>query len=188
MDPDQLYDVQLIGRIEAGDQGAFAQLFDRHGAVVLGVLTRLLRRREEAEEVLQEAFLQAWEQAGRYRPRRATPRGWLLMMARARAIDRLRSREARTRREREYPAPAAADPDAPAALEAAERESTVRQALGSLPDEQRRCIELAFYEGLTHTGIAERLEEPLGTVKSRIALGMRKLRQNLAPLHGRARA
>ena len=184
MDPEQLHDVQLIGRIEAGDQGAFQELLDRHGAVVLGVLTKLLRRREEAEEVLQEAFLQAWSQAGSYRPGRATLRGWLLMLARARAIDRLRSREARRKREESYSVDPVAEPEAPRSLEDAQRQELVQGALGELPEDQRRCIELAFYEGLSHSGIADRLQHPLGTVKSRIALGMRKLRRSLAPARG----
>jgi RNA polymerase sigma-70 factor (ECF subfamily) len=182
MDDAHAEDILLMGRVAAHDQQAFARLFDRHSAVVLGVLTRLLGERALAEEILQEAFLQAWQQADRYQPALATPRGWLLMMARSRALDRLRSRGARQRREDEVmrDVPVAAEPTGTAAIEADERRRHVIAALGSLPAEQRECIELAFFSGLPHTQIAERLQAPLGTVKSRILLGMNKLRHSLA--------
>ena len=104
------------------------------------------------------------------------------MMARSRALDRLRSRSARQRREDEVmrDVPAAAEPTGTAAIEADERRRHVVEALGALPPEQRECVELAFFGGLTHTQIADRLQAPLGTVKSRILLGMNKLRQSLA--------
>lgn len=176
---------RLMARIADRDRDAFAALFDRHSPTVLGVLMRLLRDRDEAEEVLQEAFLQLWQEAARYRPEGATPRGWLLMLARSRAIDRLRSGRSRKRREERVAADettlsdGAAPPAGPARIEAAERRRTVGSALAGLPDEQRRCIELAYFEGLSHTQIAARLGAPLGTVKSRVLLGMRKLRAAL---------
>lgn len=142
-------------------------------------------RREIGEELLQETFLQAWNEAGRYRPERATPRGWLLMMARSRAIDRLRSRGARARREesvgRELAGTGSVDPVGTAELERQEVARRVQGALQGLPAEQRQAIELAFYEGLSHARVAARLGQPLGTVKSRILLGMVKLRQALSP-------
>lgn len=191
---DSAHDRSLLARIAAGDREAFAALFDRHSPVVLGVLVRLLRDRAEAEEVLQEAFLQAWQDAAGYRPDGATPRGWLLMLARSRAIDRLRSGRARRHREERAAvdeavlAPAAEPPAGPGRIEAAERRRTVGSALAGLPDEQRRCIELAYFEGLSHTQIAARLEAPLGTVKSRVLLGMKKLRAILEPALGAPRA
>jgi RNA polymerase sigma-70 factor (ECF subfamily) len=176
-------DVHLLGRVAAGDQRAYALLFDRHSAPALGLLLRILGERGTAEEVLQETFLQVWQQAERYAPSLATPRGWILMMARSRALDRLRSRDARQRRElhvgqRQEPSLA---PVGTGNLEAEERRRQVAAALAELPAEQRECLELAFFEGLTHTQIAERLSTPLGTVKSRILLGMNKLRSTLAP-------
>jgi RNA polymerase sigma-70 factor, ECF subfamily len=170
-----------MGRIAAGDRRAFAELFDRHAPLVLGVLTRMLRRREEAEEVLQECFLQAWRRAASYRPEGATPRGWLLMLGRSRALDRIRASQAHIERESATAPPAETPPVGTRALEAAEAGRQVSTALGRLPQEQRRCIELAFFEGLSHSQIAERLREPLGTIKSRIALGMRKLRSAMEP-------
>lgn len=181
----ELEDVQLMGRIAARDRRAFSALFARHAPLVLGVLTRMLGRREEAEEVLQEAFLQAWDRADSYDPRRATPRGWLLMISRSRAIDRIRSRQARTRREEEVQKGpdwrTEVEPVGTAALEASERAERVSHALDVLPEEQRRCIELAFFEGLSHSQIATTLNQPLGTVKSRILLGMRKMRERIEP-------
>jgi RNA polymerase sigma-70 factor, ECF subfamily len=200
MDPSALEDIHLMGRVRAGDREAFARLFDRHAPAVLGLLVRILGSRSEAEEVLQEVFLQTWRQAGRYEPGRATPRGWLLVLARSRALDVVRSREARRRREMDLAtdpsgvagsAVVAGNPGAPAAtlattaplgterLEADERRRQVHSALDRLPDEQRRCIELAYFEGLSQSQIAQRLDAPLGTVKSRIHLGMSKLREAL---------
>ena len=169
-----------MGSLSKGDQEAFARLFDRHSPVVLGLLVRILGSRAEAEEVLQEVFLQVWRQAGRYEPGRSTPRGWILVLARSRALDVVRSREARRRRETESSDPTThAVPLGTARIEAGEDEERVQSALGLLPAEQRRCIELAFFEGLTQSQIARRLEAPLGTVKSRIHLGMHKLREAL---------
>lgn len=185
MADDPAIDQRLMGRVAAGDRDAFAALFDRHSPTVLGVLVRLLRDRDEAEEVLQEAFLQLWQEAARYRSDGASPRGWVLMLARSRAIDRLRSGRSRQQREERVAveettlSAGAAPPAGPARIEAAERRRTVGSALAGLPDEQRRCIELAYFEGLSHTQIAARLGAPLGTVKSRVLLGMRKLRAAL---------
>ncbi len=201
MDPSALEDIHLLGRVRAGDREAFARLFDRHAPGVLALLVRILGSRSEAEEVLQDVFLQAWRQAGRYEPGRATPRGWLLVLARSRALDVVRSREARRRRETDVStdpsgvgmgsmavAGGSGAPGAPVAstaplgterIEADERRRQVHSALDRLPDEQRRCIELAFFEGLSQSQIAARLEAPLGTIKSRIHLGMSKLREAL---------
>ena len=184
MDPGAVADMQLMGSLQAGDQSAFVRVFERHSPVVLGLLIRILASRSEAEEVLQEVFLQVWRQADRYEPSRSTPRGWILMLARSRALDVVRSREARRRREIEASDEtlrdgAHADPLGTGRLEAGEDEERVHSALELLPTEQRRCIELAFFEGLTQSQIAQRLEAPLGTIKSRIHLGMHKLREAL---------
>ena len=180
-------DQDLMRRVAAGDAGAFRELFDQHASKVLGMLIQLLRRRELAEELLQEVFLHAWSRAGDYRPQRATPAGWLLMLARSRALDRLRAEGARRRREEA----SGTDPTRPAAvaavgteqLEVEERRRAVVSALGELPDDQRRCLELAFYQGLSQSRIAERLDLPLGTVKSRIRIAMNKVRVAVEPSH-----
>jgi RNA polymerase sigma-70 factor (ECF subfamily) len=178
-------EIELLRRIASGDGDALTRLFDLHSPVMLGLLVRILGDRAEAEEVLQEVFLQVWTQADRYDEARSTPRGWLLMLARSRALDRLRRRDARRRREEESAEEgmrlASVEHEATGRLVALERQSRINQALGLLSPDQRHCIELAFFEGLTHTQIAERLKSPLGTVKSRILLGMGKLRQALSP-------
>jgi RNA polymerase sigma-70 factor (ECF subfamily) len=179
-------DRDLMRRLAGGDREAMAALFDRHASGVLGLLLRMTGQRAEAEELLQEVFFQAWQEAGRYRPEVSAPRSWLLMLARSRALDRLRSAGARRRREVEAARQARLDghpveaPRGYERLQQEERRRRVAAALGALPEEQRSAIELAFFEGLTHRQVAERLEAPLGTVKSRILLGMRKLRERLA--------
>jgi RNA polymerase sigma-70 factor (ECF subfamily) len=176
-------DFQLMSRVALRDGVAFTRLFELHAPVALGLLDRILGRRSEAEEVLQEVFLQVWMQADRYDAARSTPRGWILMLARSRALDRHRRRDASRRRE-EIAGEESGGEAVPALgterLESLERRRQVDSALGLLTPDQRRCIELAFFEGLTHTQIADRLEAPLGTVKSRILLGMNKLRQALS--------
>jgi len=175
-------EIQLVSRIGDRDQEAFARFFDLHSAAVLGLLYRILGGRGEAEEVLQEVFLQVWRQADRYQPERSSPRGWVLMLARSRALDRFRRREASRLREEEAGKgmhPRLVRPLGTERLEDEERRELVSNALGLLSPDQRRCIELAYFEGLTHTQIAERLAAPLGTVKSRILLGMNKLREAL---------
>ncbi|HSG38335.1 MAG TPA: sigma-70 family RNA polymerase sigma factor [Thermoanaerobaculia bacterium] len=171
-----------MSRVAGGDGEAFARLFEVHAPVALGLLVRMLGRRGEAEEVLQEVFLQVWTQADRYEAGRSTPRGWILMLARSRALDRIRRRGSSQRREEAASGEKAGEVAPPVGterLESLESRRQIHSALELLTPEQRRCIELAFFEGLTHTQIATRLEAPLGTVKSRILMGMNKLRQAL---------
>lgn len=182
---EQRRDAELLRLMTAGDARACAELFDRNGAAVFGLLLRILERRSEAEEMLQEVFFQVWSSAADYRPERAAPRSWLLMLARSRAIDRLRASRARREREVEAVRQARLDgypieqPLGLARLESAERRRRVAAALAELPGEQRQAVELAFFGGLTHRGVAEALAAPLGTVKSRILLGLRRLRSAL---------
>jgi len=164
-------------QVAEGDGAAFAELFDGHSPIVLGFLVRLLRHRGLAEEVLQETFLQAWLQAGNYRPELGTPRGWLLLIARSRALDCLRRETSRGRREETLSQNGSRrlDPVGTERLETLERQAQVRDGLAQLPEAQQACLALAFNEDLSHAEIARRLSTPLGTVKSRVRLGMRKL-------------
>jgi len=172
-------------RIATGDTEAFTRLFDVHSPCALGLLVKMLGSRGEAEEVLQEVFLEVWHRAESYDPGRASVRGWILLLSRCRALDRIRSRHARLRREREVHERetrlhgAAEGPVGTRRLEEEERSREVFGALGELPEEQRRAVELAFFEGLSHSQIARHLKAPLGTVKSRVLLGMNKLRRAL---------
>jgi len=175
-------DLAIVRRMADGDTDALAELYDRYAALLLALTRRILGAAGEAEEALQEAFLQAWHQAGRYEPGRSSVSTWLVLIARTRALARLRSRGARER----TAAAAAAQPARPDTSSRVddfvlhrERRERVGQALGELPEEQRRVLELAFYEGLSQSEIAARTGAPLGTVKTRALLGMRKLREAL---------
>jgi RNA polymerase sigma-70 factor (ECF subfamily) len=164
-------------RVAEGDGAAFAELFDGAAPIVLGFLVRLLRHRGLAEEVLQETFLQAWLQAGSYRRELGTPRGWLLLIARSRALDCLRREKSRHRREEtvSQKEPRRLEPVGTGRLEELERQAQIRDGIARLPEAQQVCLALAFDEDLSHSEIARRLSVPLGTVKSRVRLGMRKL-------------
>ena len=175
---------RLLQAIAAGDQAALGTLFDGHAPALLGLLHRMLGEDGEAEEVLQEVFLWVWRHGKRFDAARGSLRGWLLMLARSRALDRLRASRSLRAREREFARqrPAVVGPLGTTTLEERERRNLVRVALATLPREQRLAIERAFFDGLTHVQIAALTGTPLGTVKSRIALGMARLRRALRSL------
>jgi RNA polymerase sigma-70 factor (ECF subfamily) len=178
-------DRDLVERAAAGDERAMTELFDRYGTLVYTVAYRIVGQRADAEEVVVEAFAQAWREAARFEAGRGSVAAWLTTIARSRALDLVR---ARGRRERLAAGAAALDAEgeedkagAGDRVEEDERRRLVRQALQNLSLPQRQAIELAFFEGLSQSEIAERLNEPLGTVKTRVRLGMQKLRQSLRP-------
>jgi RNA polymerase sigma-70 factor, ECF subfamily len=183
-------DVTLVDAMRRGDERAVGELYDRHSAMVMGVAMAIVRDRSDAETVVLDTFTQAWRAAERFDAARGSVASWLLVLARSRALDLLRSAGRRAKLAPvsvdEAPAQALVAEDAPSdpsrAVEANERQQRVSAALGELPAAQREAIELAFFEGLSHTEVAERLGEPLGTVKTRIRLGMTKLRQLLRHL------
>lgn len=175
-------DLAIVRRMVAGEPEALAELYDRFAPLVLAVARRILGAAGDAEEVLQEAFLQAWNQAERYDAGRSSVSTWLVLIARTRALDRLRSRGARDR----TAAAAAAEPPPPDTSSRLdehvlhrERRRRVKEVLAAIPEEQRRVLELAFYEGLSQSEISTRTGTPLGTVKTRALLGMKKLREAL---------
>jgi RNA polymerase sigma-70 factor, ECF subfamily len=177
--------VALIGRMAAGDESALVDLYDGTAPQVFGLALRILGDRSTAEEVTGDAYLQAWRQATRFDRRRGTPFAWLLTIVRTRAIDRRRS--AGGRAAAELPQPEIAAPETPdVALEVESRRRLVRAALASLRPEQREAVELAYFGGLSHGQIAARLDVPLGTVKTRLRLGMSHLRATLAAGEGDA--
>jgi len=165
---------RLLRRIAEGDAEALGQLYDLYAGIVNALALRILRDAAEAEDVVQEVFVQAWRQGARFDPQRGRPEAWLFTMARTRALDRLRRRLAR-REAGEDGLPAGAAAPAPEAA------LSVRTALAALSADQRQAVELAYYEGLTQTEIARQLGEPLGTVKTRIRTAMMRLREALAP-------
>jgi RNA polymerase sigma-70 factor (ECF subfamily) len=180
---DRAADEEALARAGRGEANALAELYDRHARPVYSLALRILGDTADAEDAVQETFSQAWRQSKRYDPRRGTVAAWLLTIARTRAIDRLRARQARPDgTPTEWDPTSIVDTGAPAPelqLASAERTARVRAVLNELPFLQRVAIELAYYEGLTHTEIAERLEQPLGTVKTRIRLGLIKMREAL---------
>jgi len=166
-----------------GDSSALAALYDRHARAIYSLALRILADAAEAEDVVQDVFTQAWRQATRYDATRAPVAGWLMIMTRARSLDRLRRRRARiATTEMDPAAPHPKDPDADQEMLAitAEQADRLRGALRDLPDGQRAAIELAYYEGLSQSDIAARLQQPLGTVKTRIRTGLLRLRDALA--------
>ena len=180
---DSLADQSALGRIAHGDHSALAELYDRHARLVFSLALRILQNRADAEDVVQEVFTQVWAQATRYDTARGAVAAWMLMMARTRAIDRLRSRSSRPEIASEARVVEEV-PDVTARqdlqLLSAEQVESLQDALNALPAAQRVALELAYYEGLTHAEIADRLSEPLGTVKTRIRQAVIKLRESLA--------
>ena len=179
--------ISLVEQVAAGDQAALATLYDTTNRLVYGLILRVLGDISSAEEVLLDVYTQVWRQAASYDTGRGTPLAWLTTIARSRAIDRLRSgwqdQQRKESLETLGDAPAAtASPEEMTV--ASERQRLVRAALDALSPEQREVIELAYYSGLSHSEIAEKLNQPLGTVKTRTRLGMMKLREALAPMLG----
>jgi len=177
-------DVSLLRRMANGDEQALGQLYDRWNAVVHGVVARMLRQPDDVEDVVEEAFWQAWRQASRFDPTRGAVQTWLLTIARSRALDRVRS----LRRRREDPLEGddgqvmtqqTAEGDPGLDAEASERRTIVVAAMADLPQEQREALELGYFGGLSQSEIAERTGQPLGTVKTRMRLAMQKLRSQL---------
>lgn len=174
-------DVALLKAIADHDESALAQLYDRYRVILFGLLMRILNNREEAEDVLQEVFLQVWRKAGDFDESRGRPFTWLVTLGRSRGIDRLRTLAARER-VAEAGAREASEEISDAASDAfrSEQRGLVNDALAQLPDEQKRPLMLAYFDGLTQSEIATRLGAPLGTVKTRMRTGLMKLREQLA--------
>lgn len=175
----------LIRRMAAGDRQAFAPFYDRYASLVFPLILRIVRDRADAADVLQEVFWEAWQSAGRYDAGRGTPEAWVVMRARSRAIDRVRSVR---KRSGTFVAPldeavmAAPDEGKPDPADLLSDRGRVQSALERLPGAQREVIELAYWNGLTQTEIATRLAQPLGTVKTRIRLGLERLREALGSI------
>jgi RNA polymerase sigma-70 factor, ECF subfamily len=187
-------DLALMYAVQRRDERALAVLFDRHSSSLLGFVMRFVPDQSDAESVLLEVFAQAWRDAERYSPDRGPVVSWLVMIARSRALDAAR---ATVRRARVMPmsmddAPqhsleardSSSDPTHE--VEQRERRERLASALATLPESQRTAIHLTFYEGLSHSDVATQLGEPLGTIKTRIRLGMTKLRAALSGEFGEA--
>ncbi|MFQ5525489.1 MAG: sigma-70 family RNA polymerase sigma factor [Thermoanaerobaculia bacterium] len=177
------HEVELVERIAAGDSAALADLYGRFSGMLLGLATKILGDPADGEEVLQEVFVQVWKQAGRYQRSRSSVSTWLVLITRSRSIDRLRSRNVKlrtaTEARRENPNPHTS-PEGMANVLMDERRKRLQAELSALPPEQREVLEMAYYRGMTQREVAEATGTPLGTVKTRTLLAMKKLRQAMA--------
>jgi RNA polymerase sigma-70 factor (ECF subfamily) len=185
-------DLQLLERIALRDADAVAALYDRYARPLYSLVHRIIRDAGEAEDILQEVFLRVWEKADTYDPALGTPMAWLVRIARNRAIDRVRARQARPVTEppgagdsgvadRLLDVPAA-DPTPERLTRTSEEQRAVAEALSRLAPEQRVLIEHAYFLGLTQSELAERFKLPLGTVKTRVRTGMIAMREHLQHL------
>ena len=189
-------DQLLVRRMQTGDEAALGEFYDRWFPIVSALIARMLKSASDVEDVVEEAFWQAWRQAQRYSPDRGSVQTWLLTIARSRALDRLRA----SRRAPEesiddaiasggessvVATSSASDPSVD--VELAERRQLVLAALSELPREQREVVELGYFGGLSHSEIAERTGQPLGTIKTRMRLALQKLRDRLSSLREGAR-
>jgi len=176
----------LVQQMARGEQSALAQLYDQTSGVIYALALRILRSPEDAEEAVLDAYGRAWKQAVHFDAERGGVMTWLVMMARSISIDRLRSgatRKARTEPIEENRQETSTDPNPEWIAAFAEERSRIQGALAQLPPEQRQVIELAFFGGLTHSELAAHLEVPLGTVKTRVRLGLSRLRTLLEELN-----
>jgi RNA polymerase sigma-70 factor, ECF subfamily len=181
-----LEDVRLVRQMAAGDTAALGKFYDRWVDKVHASVIAIVRSPQDAEEVVDDCFWQAWTRASQFDVSRGQVRAWIFNIARSRALDRLKA--VNRRREDDLDSVGAnvlaTDPDAENRLDEAQRATTLTSALDGLPAAQRVAVEMAYYGGLSQAEIAESIGEPLGTVKTRIRLGMQKLRETLKPVAG----
>ncbi|HEX4451028.1 MAG TPA: sigma-70 family RNA polymerase sigma factor [Kofleriaceae bacterium] len=174
MDGDDAEDVALVTAMAEGDRGALAKLYRRHGGILLGLALRIVRERREAEDLLHDVFLEAWRSARDFDPKRGRVRTWLAIRMRSRCLDHQKSARV-SRNAGDAGLEVVADEREPASPD----HERVRSALGGLGNEQRRVVELAYFDGLSCSEIAARIAIPIGTVKSRLAAGLRALRAKM---------
>ena len=176
-------EVDLLLQVARQDRDAFSELYDRLSGVLFTTALRILKDPKDAEDVLQDVFLQIWRRAGEFDPHLGKPVSWAITLTRNRAIDRLRSSQRRFQLVQDVQEESSGLEEPAQSLsqsvEVNENSALVRSALGSLPQEQRQAIEMAFFGGLTQTEVAQALQQPLGTIKARIRRGMLKLRETL---------
>lgn len=171
----------LIQQVANQDRDAFSQLYDRFSTLVFTLAMRMLKARSDAEDLLQEVFVQVWRQAQSYSAERGSPEAWIVNIARSRAIDKIRSirRMQKSFVLTDDPAQAESSENVESSAADSETRLAMNSALANLPETQRKVLELAYFDGLTQSEIADRLAEPLGTVKTRMRSGIQKLRELL---------
>jgi RNA polymerase sigma-70 factor (ECF subfamily) len=173
-----LADENLISFVGQGDAEAFTTLYDRHSHAAFSLAYRVMGERQAAEDLVQEAFLKLWRSATSYRPERGSVRTWLLSIVRNRGIDQLRSQASRRRTQEkiEASAPRSQPSEAFAETWRNSQRDQLREALNTLPPEQLKILELAYFSGYTHAQISQLVDVPLGTIKGRMRLGLKKMR------------
>jgi RNA polymerase sigma-70 factor (ECF subfamily) len=181
--PDERDDAELVQRVAQGDKDALRALYERFGSILFGMSFRVLGDRQAAEECTQDTLLAVWRRAGAYDPRRASVGTWMIAIARNRAVDLLRRRAARPADPHAEIEQGDESPDVADSVAADETSRLVAAALAELPEPQREVLVLSYFNGLSHSEIAERLGLPLGTVKGRARLALDRLR-TLVPKYG----
>ena len=173
--------LELLQKTAMGDREAFTRVYDSFSSLVFTLALRMLKTRSDAEDLLQEVFVQVWKQAESYSPERGSPEAWIINITRSRGIDKLRSirRMEKSFVLTEDPARAESKENLETSAAESEAKLTVNNALAGLPDSQRKVLELAYFDGLTQSEIAARLAEPLGTIKTRMRAGIQRLREML---------
>ena len=176
-------EVELLRSISEGDRHAFSRFYDQYARLLFSIAFRILNDQKEAEDVLQEVFLQIWDKAGSYNPLLGKPGSWAVTLTRNKAIDYIRAHQRRSKLVEHAATEIAANPAtfAPAndSVHRPDHAELISSAVAELPADQRKAIEMAFFSGFTQNEISETLKEPLGTIKARIRRGMLKLRDRL---------
>ena len=180
------HDAELLRQIAAGDRVAFAEFYDRHSTLLFSVAAKILNNTSEAEDVLQETFMQIWDKAGSFDASLGKAASWAVILVRNKSIDRIRASQRRARLAEaagaEFSIVAEVRDSANEQLHGHDQATLIRSAIGGLPADQRQAVELAFFSGLTQQEISEKLSAPLGTVKARIRRGLLKMRDQLEGL------
>ncbi len=178
--PQKPSDTELLHAVARGDREAFANLYDRYGRILFGIVFRILSNRTESEDTLQDIFLQIWQRAASFDASRGRPVQWLTLLTRSRALDRVRSRGHRDHAASDVErAPDKSGGDTEGDVILLQEGASVRRALAEIPESHRTALLLAYFEGLSQSEIADRLGKPLGTVKTHTRLGLLRLRQLL---------
>jgi RNA polymerase sigma-70 factor, ECF subfamily len=183
---DRAIELDLLARVAKRERAAFEQLYARYSNILYATAMKFLKQEADAQDVVQDVFIQIWDKAKLYDPTKGKPLTWALTMTRNRSIDRIRAIQRRTRLRDDFESETVADEsagvrEALSEVDASEKSQILRDAVGRLSPEQRKVIELAFFGGLTQSEVADRLGEPLGTVKARARRGLMKLKEILGP-------
>jgi RNA polymerase sigma-70 factor (ECF subfamily) len=183
---DRAIELDLLARVAKRERAAFEQLYDRYKNILYATAMKFLKEDADAQDVVQDVFIQIWDKAKLYDPAKGKPLTWALTLTRNRSIDRIRAIQRRTRLRDDFGKETVVDEsagmrEALSGVDAGEKSQILREAVGRLSPEQRKVIEMAFFRGFTQSEIAERLGEPLGTVKARARRGLMKLKELLGP-------